>query len=78
MASYGYQNRPRGDFELDHLISLELGGAPTDPANLWPELGPSPNPKDAIEGRLKQQVCNGQLSLAEAQHEIATNWTTAQ
>ena len=34
MVAYGYGGQPVLDFELDHLISLELGGAPRDPANL--------------------------------------------
>ncbi len=61
--------------EIDHLISLELGGS-NDVKNLWPELG-FPNPKDKIENRCHEMVCVGKISLAEAQKEISTNWTTA-
>jgi hypothetical protein len=62
------------DYEYDHLVPLELGGAPNDPRNLWPEPGSIPNPKDAVESRLREIVCSGQVSLVVAQWEIARNW----
>lgn len=62
------------DYEYDHLVPLELGGAVNDPRNLWPEPGATPNPKDELENRLREMVCDGELSLAAAQHEIATDW----
>lgn len=77
MIEYGYGGRSPGGFEEDHLISLELGGAPRDPRNLWPELGHSMNPKDNVENELHSRVCSGQITLAAAQYAIATNWTTA-
>jgi hypothetical protein len=63
--------------ELDHLVSLELGGAPSDPANLWVEPGKIPNPKDAVENQLHGAVCAGLIPLATAQKTIASDWTTA-
>ena len=75
-ASYGYTG-PFSDTEYDHLIPLELGGDPNDARNLWVEPGASPNPKDAIEHKLHQQVCAGTVSLAAAQQAIASDWTTA-
>ncbi len=63
--------------ELDHLVPLELGGA-NDAANLWPEVGPVPNPKDSVEDALSRAVCDGQISLARAQRAIARNWETAE
>lgn len=77
IAQYGYSDTNSRDYEEDHLISLELGGAPSDPKNLWPEPGRSPNPKDKIENLCHEKVCSGQLSLSDAQHQIATNWQTA-
>jgi hypothetical protein len=48
-------NRPTtAQGELDHLVSLELGGAPDDPRNLWVEPGTIPNPKDAVENKLNE------------------------
>lgn len=74
---YGYADTKPHDYEEDHLVSLELGGAPKEPRNLWPERPRSPNPKDKVENRLRREVCKGTLSLARAQHEIATDWRTA-
>lgn len=74
---YGYLDTNLHDYEEDHLISLELGGSPTDPKNLWPEPGASPNPKDKIENLCHKLVCSGDINLSVAQEEIATNWHTA-
>ena len=63
--------------ELDHLVSLELGGS-NDATNLWPEYPPTPNPKDRIEAALNHAVCSGRVTLAAAQNAIARNWTTAE
>jgi hypothetical protein len=56
-------------YQEDHLISLELGGAPTDPRNLWPEPYPRASAVDQIENDLNAKVCSGDLSLAEAQRQ---------
>ncbi len=77
IREYGYVDTNPRNYEEDHLISLELGGSPTDPKNLWPEPGASPNQKDTIENLCREKVCSDQLSLSEAQKEIATNWQTA-
>ncbi len=72
--AYGdYAGSAPGAYELDHLISLELGGAPDAVANLWPEKGLH-NSKDPVENAAKKAVCAGQLTLADAQRAIATNW----
>ena len=60
MAAYGLQGQRLADYELDHLISLELGGAPSDIANLWPEPwtgDANAHQKDAVETHLKREVC---------------------
>jgi hypothetical protein len=74
--SYGL-HYGRGLFEVDHLISLELGGS-NDQANLWPQpygIYPGAHEKDKVENRLHQLVCRGQLRLEEAQNIIAHSWT---
>jgi hypothetical protein len=60
------------DYQEDHLISLELGGDPTDPRNLWPEPYPRASEVDRMENELNAQVCSGQLTLAEAQQREDT------
>jgi hypothetical protein len=66
MREYGVGGS-RSDYQEDHLISLELGGHPTDPRNLWPEPYPRASEVDAIENDLNAKVCSGELSLEEAQ-----------
>lgn len=62
--------------EVDHLISLELGGS-NDIKNLWPEPylpKPGARQKDIVEDWLHQQVCSGKMPLGEAQRKIASDW----
>ncbi len=74
IAAYGdYAGSTPDTYELDRLISLELGGSPTAAANLWPEKGLH-NAKDPVENAAKRAVCAGRMSLADAQRAIATNW----
>ncbi|MFC8678550.1 hypothetical protein ACFUEN_38410 [Streptomyces griseorubiginosus] len=83
-ASYGFTGR-MADAEYDHLISLQLGGDPNDPRNLWVEPADPGhrkgagvnNKKDPVETKLHTAVCKGQVTLAAAQKAIATDWTTA-
>jgi hypothetical protein len=75
LAAYGDRGSPR-EYEYDHLVSLELGGALNDARNLWPEPEVSPNPKDTVENALHRMVCDDQLQLSEAQHIIATGWVS--
>lgn len=79
MRAYGL-DEPLGDVELDHLVPLELGGAPDQVANLWPEPRAGPegaSRKDVLEGALHDLVCDQGLPLAQAQQAIATNWEAA-
>jgi hypothetical protein len=75
-AEYGITQHTTGEYEVDHFISLELGGS-NDISNLFPEAA-SPTPgfhqKDQVENYLHEHVCEGALPLAEAQRQIATNW----
>jgi hypothetical protein len=68
MRQYG-ETGSISDYQEDHLISLELGGNPTDPRNLWPEPYPRAADVDQIENELNSEVCSGQLSLAQAQQK---------
>jgi hypothetical protein len=63
-------------FEVDHLISRELGGA-DDVLNLWPQCYSGPYNaimKDRVENRLHKEICTGHLTLDEAQEQIRTDW----
>jgi hypothetical protein len=80
MRKYGVGDGNMRDFELDHLIPLELGGAPDDPANLWPQPRTgtwNADLKDDLERTVNRRVCEGRVSLAEAQKAIRTDWIAA-
>ncbi|MFE7191437.1 hypothetical protein [Kitasatospora sp. NPDC057541] len=80
IVDYGYSDTNMADYEEDHLVPLELGGAPRDPGNLWPEPHSgtkNSSTKDGVETKLKNAVCGGVITLAAARTAIRTNWTTA-
>lgn len=75
-AEYGIKSHKAGEYEVDHLISLELGGS-NEIANLWPEPAeprPGFHEKDKVENYLHEQVCSGAITLKEAQYQIAHDW----
>jgi hypothetical protein len=85
IAVYGYSTYAIEDFDLDHLVPLELGGDPTALANLWPEPweakegklvpnGWGAETKNALEARLHTAVCSGRMSLIDAQAAISGDW----
>jgi len=73
---YGIDRR-KGRYEIDHLVSLELGGADVA-ANLWPESYETEpwnaHVKDQLENFLHAEVCAGRMPLQQAQQEIARDW----
>jgi hypothetical protein len=71
MRQYG-ETGSMSDYQEDHLISLEMGGSPTDPRNLWPEPYPRAAEMDKIENQLNSEICDGQLTLAQAQQREDT------
>jgi hypothetical protein len=79
-AEYGIRNPVPGAYEVDYLITPELGGA-ADLKNLWPEpyfdIQWNARVKDALEVRLHSMVCAGNLDLKTAQRDISTNWIAA-
>ena len=86
IIEYGYADRDRSHYEEDHLVPIELGGAPRDPRNLWPEPRQATladgtpigsNEKNDLEDALHRRVCAGDLPLTEAQQLIAGNWIDA-
>lgn len=77
---YGADFARAAEYELDHLITPELGGA-SDERNLWPQPfgGTVWNAyvKDELELHLHELVCEGAIDLATAQREISTDWIAA-
>jgi hypothetical protein len=84
MAQYAISGTP-ADYELDHLVSLEIGGAPADARNLWPQpwehrghmlagIGFGAESKDVVENELHRLVCDGTVTLADAQECIRADW----
>ncbi len=75
--AYGVDFRRAAEYELDFLITPELGGAP-DPRNLWPQPYRAgvwnAYVKDELERELRDLVCRGTLDLATAQRELANDW----
>lgn len=76
-ASYDIPSHEPGEYEVDHLISLELGGS-NSLKNLWPQSFRT-HPwnayvKDALENELHRRVCAGVIDLAQAQYVISHNW----
>lgn len=70
----------RGEFELDHIIPLALGGHPRNLGNLmlqpW-EGANSAKRKDRLEVKLQCLVCSSEVPLAEAQAAIWSDWHLA-
>ena len=86
ILEYGYADRTLSHYQEDHLVPLELGGAPRDPKNLWPEPNEIALPdgtsvgsaaKDQLEDALRRRVCAGTLALGDAQRLIAGDWIAA-
>lgn len=77
---YGVVSREPREYEVDHLISLELGGS-NSIRNLWPQSYVTQplnaRVKDRVENQLHQLVCAGTVPLEQAQREIAADWTKA-
>ena len=67
------------DYEEDHLVPLEIGGSPTSPLNLWPELWNDPlgaHLKDKLENKIHSLICKGQMSLATGRSVFTGDWTS--
>ncbi|HEV7704279.1 MAG TPA: hypothetical protein VGO46_08300 [Gemmatimonadaceae bacterium] len=78
-ARYGVRSHEPGEYEVDHLVSLSLGGS-NSIRNLWPEsFRTTPwnaYVKDQLENELHRRVCAGEMDLEKAQQVIARNWIT--
>jgi hypothetical protein len=86
LFEYGYDDRNPTHYQEDHLVPLELGGAPRDPRNLWPQPNDitladgtaiGSQEKDDLEDVLNAKVCSGEMALDKAQLAIARDWIKA-
>jgi hypothetical protein len=76
-AEYAIRSHRRGQYEVDHLVPLELGGSNAI-ANLFPELAeprPGFHDKDRLENRTHARACAGQGDWRAMQRQIARDWT---
>lgn len=78
--NYGLNGNDRSickeGYEIDHLISLELGGA-NDAKNLWPQNYCGKNnahDKDKLENELHRRICTGKINIIDAQMCIKNDW----
>jgi hypothetical protein len=80
LKEYGLSDASNNAYEIDYLVTPQLGGVASI-NNLWPEPSLTTvwnaRVKDALEDRLHDLVCSGQLDLATAQREISQNWIAA-
>jgi hypothetical protein len=80
LRDYGMEGLPDAEYELDYLITPELGGS-SDRRNLWPERYGSrvwnAHVKDELERLLPTLVCRGAIDLTTAQRDIAADWIAA-
>ena len=86
IIEYGYTDKSPSHYQEDHLVPLELGGAPRDRRNLWPEPNTitladgtsiGSKEKDDLEDALHDEVCSRGMLLADAQRSIARDWIAA-
>jgi hypothetical protein len=86
IVEYGYADRSPSHYQEDHLVPLEVRGAPRDPRNLWPEpnevrltdgTAVGSGAKDGLENYLHSGVCAGSMPLGDAQRLIAGDWIAA-
>ncbi len=86
IVQYGYADLDPSHYQEDHLIPLSLGGAPSDPRNLWPEPLEATLPdgtavgadvKDGFELWMHDRLCHGEVTLSAAQTAFATDWIAA-
>jgi hypothetical protein len=66
------------DFELDHVLPLSSGGAPSSLKNLVLQPWTEATKKDAIENLVHRRICSGRITLAQGQQVfiVPNAWKT--
>jgi hypothetical protein len=80
MTDAGIDLSRKGEFELDHIVPLELGGAPRAHENLALQLlkgVDGARRKDKLENKLNCMACAELILLEVAQYKIANDWEAA-
>ncbi len=62
---YNIRQMPRGDFKIDHLIPLSIGGA-NDEANLWPQHKSVYAYSDPLESDVANLIAQARITQADA------------
>ncbi|MGH3200566.1 MAG: hypothetical protein ACRDOA_18095 [Streptosporangiaceae bacterium] len=77
-AAYGYTNANSHKYVTDWLVPYDLGGAAVQ-ANIWPIAvgGTGFYEKGQTDAIVREMVCRRELTLAQAQHALETNWYSA-
>ncbi|MFF1306278.1 hypothetical protein [Streptomyces sp. NPDC058307] len=70
LAESSTADKDPSHYEEDHIVPLELGGAPSDPANLRPVRLSQARTDDQLENSLHRDVCDGSMTLTAAQSRI--------
>jgi len=76
----GNESAEIGDYELDHIIPLAVGGHPRNVRNLNPMLRDGEggaSQKARLDKQLQRLVCSKQLGLRDAQAAIYADWQSA-
>ena len=79
LTAYRYvRSALHGDYVLDYLIPMFLGGAPVA-ANVWPAStsGIGLSQKTKLDRALYHRVCRRQMTLPQAQSALETDWFAA-
>jgi hypothetical protein len=76
LARYGVTSWSGKTGEIDHRVPFFLGGQ-TNVSNLWPEAGPIPNRKEALERYVRDRICvQGTMRVRTAVRIFLPDWVT--
>lgn len=77
IREYGYQDTAAVHYVPDRVIPVELGGAPSSVANVWPQSALAAQDKAEVVQTALRALCQGRTGLREAQEAFRWDWTSA-